>query len=158
MLITADLLKSWGATCSLDWMPKGGIEFTRENALKAPPGKYARLWFLREMAARVDGKDGDLALALLQEEVGSDDVSWLATAIVRAKGRDTKAAVDKVLDTGDAHSLSVLVRNGDAAVAERAAPVLVEKASALMVDECIKQFPSDRASLLEARKAVRHGL
>jgi len=115
-------------------------------------------WFLREVAVRADGKEGDMALALLVEDVGPEDASWLATAIVRVQGRDTKAAEDKLAEIGDAHSLSVVVRNADLDIAERFAPILIQKASATVVEECIKQFPRDRADLLKSAKEERYGV
>lgn len=83
MKITIDLLKEWGA-CerALAWFEKDypdGVDApVKELCDKVIPAEwreYDSLWLLHEVAARVDGVEGDEALALLVERADMDSVA-----------------------------------------------------------------------------------
>jgi len=129
MKITLELLKEWNA-CerALTWFardyPDGVDAPVQELCDKVIPAdwrKYDSLWLLHEVAARVDGKDGDEAMALLVERA---DGSRLAKAVLEIEKRDTSAALTRLLQVGDAANLAQVIERGTDAQAVQAAEAL----------------------------------
>jgi len=127
--ITLELLKEWGA-CerALKWFdetyPDGVDAPMKELCDKVIPAEwreYDSLWLLHEVAARVDGVEGDEALALLVERA---DGSRLAKAVCEITKRDTGAALQRLLQVGDAASLVRVLERGTDAQAVQAADAL----------------------------------
>jgi len=113
--ITLELLKDWNA-CerALKWFEKDypdGVDDTIEGLVKRIPAdwEYDALWLLHEVAARVAGVEGDEALALLVERA---DPSRLAKAVLEIARRDTSAAMERLLQVGDAPSLVRVIERG----------------------------------------------
>jgi hypothetical protein len=113
MRVDIKLLRDWGFTCAyLEQFERDypdGVEGTIAELAQVPPHKFARLDFLVECAARLDGADAQEAADLLEHE---GEPSRLANVVERCKGRlDVSRAEAAVLASGDEKQIA-RVRGG----------------------------------------------
>lgn len=153
--VTLDLLKSWGACPrALAWFSEAypkGVTDTISGLLSRMPEEWPhdRTWFLHETAKRVDGPQGDEALALL---VAQADPSRLAKAVTDITRRDTREALDRLKASGDAAGLVTVIKAGPEAAAIEAAAALGEVESLERLTLYAAELPTDRVSLLQKEK------
>ncbi len=156
MKVTLDLLKAWGAcTEALDWWkrdhPDGEDESLTVLCEKVIPEKYRQdwsQWFLYEVAARVEGEEGDEALEMLVERA---DSSRLARAVTRITIRDTSKAMARLVKEGAPEDLTLALERGAAKYAAQAAETLIAKAPAI-AKFCERTLQPERAAFITAAR------
>lgn len=158
MKVTLDLLKEWGACQeALDWWkkdhPDGEDESLTVLCEKVIPEKYREdwgQWFLFEVAAQVEGKEGDEALDIL---IADADASLLARIVTQITIRDTSAALARLVKEGQAEHLARVMECGsDTDAAHAAAALLVRDPAVAKYLE--RTLTAERAALItDARRA-----
>ena len=156
MKITLDLLEKWGA-CedALEWFatdyPDGVDEPLPVLCDKVIPTEHHfeySTWLLHEVAARVEGEEGDEALALLIEWA---DGAQLARAVTRITIRDTSKAMARLVKEGAPEDLTLALERGAAKYAAQAAETLIAKAPAI-AKYCEQALQPERAAFITAAR------
>lgn len=130
MRVTLKLLEQWGACPRfLEWMkkhyPEGHTDTIAGLVSRIPEEwPYDGLWFLHEVAKRVDGAAGDDALVLLTERA---DPSRLAKAVTEITRRDTTAALDKLIASDDLMAVHDVAQRATGEAAARALSAIEAK-------------------------------
>lgn len=158
MKITLDLLEKWGACeVALAWFARAypdGVEDTVERLsgelIDAEFRNVYGLWLLHEVAARVEGEEGDEALALLIERA---DGAQLARAVTQITMRDTSKAMAKLTNEGGAEYLASVLERGSVTDARLAAAALLARDPAV-AQFCMRTFQPERAALITDAKRV----
>lgn len=156
MKITLDLLEKWGACeVALAWFARAypdGVEDTVERLsgelIDAEFRNVYGLWLLHEVAARVEGEEGDEALALLIERA---DGAQLARAVTQITMRDTSKALARLVEIGEADHLVAVVERGAEKDAAQAAEALTAKAPAI-AKFCERTLQPERAAFITAAR------
>jgi len=153
MKITLDLLKQWDA-CedALEWFakdyPDGVDEPLPILCDKIIPTEHRfeySTWLLHEVAARVEGEEGDEALEMLVERA---DDSRLARAVMRITLRDTSKALARLVKEGSPEHLVAVLERGVEKDAAQAAEALTAKDPAI-AKFCERALP-ERGALVAA--------
>jgi len=156
MKVTLDLLKEWGA-CedALEWFakdyPDGVDEPLPILCDKMIPKEHHfeySTWLLHEVAARVEGEEGDEALALLIERA---DGAQLARAVTRITIRDTSKAMARLVKEGAPEDLALVLERGAEKDAAQAAETLIAKAPAI-AKFCERTLQPERAAFITAAR------
>ncbi len=158
MKITLDLLKQWDA-CedALEWFARAYPDDVEDKVsrlsgelIDAEFRDVYGLWLLHEVAARVEGEEGDEALEMLIERA---DSSRLARAVTRITIRDTSKAMARLVKEGAPEDLALVLERGAAKYAAQAAEALTAKAPAI-AKFCERTLQPERAALVaDARRA-----
>lgn len=156
MKVTLDLLKEWGACQeALDWWkkdhPDGEDESLTVLCEKVIPEKYRQdwsQWFLYEVAARVEGKEGDEALDIL---IADADGAQLARIVTQITIRDTSKAMARLVKEGAPEDLTLALERGAAKYAAQAAETLIAKAPAI-AKFCERTLQPERAAFITAAR------
>lgn len=158
MKVTLDLLKEWGACQeALDWWkkdhPDGEDESLTVLCEKVIPEKYRQdwsQWFLYEVAARVEGPEGDEALKKLVEIA---EGAQLAKIVMRITIRDTSAALAKLVADGGAEYLVRVLEGGPLVEAATCASALAARAPAVAT-YCERELKPERGALITDARRV----
>lgn len=154
MKVTLDMLTEWGA-CedALEWFakdyPDGVDEPLPVLCDKVIPKEHRfeySTWLLHEVAARVEGEEGDEALEMLVERA---DSSRLARAVTRITIRDTSKAMARLVKEGAPEDLALVLERGAEKYAAQAAEALVVKAPAI-AKYCEQTLQPERAAFITA--------
>ena len=128
--VTLELLEEWGA-CerAVKWFvetyPKGITDTMAGLVARIPEDwPYDALWLLHQVAKRSGGPEGEDAYRLLVEKA---DPSRLANAVLELDTRDTSAALDRLVASGDAAQLERVARDGKGEAKTRAEAALTAK-------------------------------
>jgi hypothetical protein len=158
MKITLDLLKQWGACeVALAWFARAYPDDVEDKVsrlsgelIDAEFRNVYGLWLLHEVAARVEGEEGDEALALLIERA---DGAQLARIVTQITIRDTSAALARLVKEGQAEHLARVMECGsDTDAAHAAAALLVRDPAVAKYLE--RTLTAERAALItDARRA-----
>lgn len=156
MKVTLKQLDKWGACQeALDWWkrdhPDGEDASLDVLVNKVIPEKCRKdwgEWFLFEVAARVDGPEGDEALEMLVERA---DDSRLARAVMRITLRDTSKALARLVKEGSPEHLVAVVERGAEKDAIEAAEALTAKAPAI-AKFCERTLQPERAAFITAAR------
>ena len=156
MIVTIGRLEEWGA-CE-----DARLRFARDypNGLDMPVKQIAEipmlreapywcLWFLHEVAARADGKDGDDAFALLVERA---DPSRLAKAVNEIKGRDIQPALAKLCKGTDAYALFLVAERAKGEAGHTAAIRMAQCLDEHEREAVLARLPADRADIVRRSK------
>jgi len=158
MKITLDLLEKWGACeVALAWFARAYPDDVEDKVsrlsgelIDAEFRNVYGLWLLHEVAARVEGEEGDEALALLIERA---DGAQLARAVTRITIRDTSKALARLVKEGSPEHLVAVLERGVEKDAIEAAEALTAKAPAI-AKFCERTLQPERAALVaDARRA-----
>ena len=156
MKITLDLLEKWGACeVALAWFARAYPDDVEDKVsrlsgelIDAEFRNVYGLWLLHEVAARVEGEEGDEALALLIERA---DGAQLARAVTQITMRDTGKALARLVEIGEADHLVAVVERGAEKDAAQAAEALTAKAPAI-AKFCERTLQPERAAFITAAR------
>ena len=156
MKITLDLLEKWGACeVALAWFARAYPDDVEDKVsrlsgelIDAEFRNVYGLWLLHEVAARVEGEEGDEALEMLVERA---DDSRLARAVMRITLRDTSEALARLVKEGSPEHLVAVVERGAEKDAAQAAEALTAKAPAI-AKFCERTLQPERAAFITAAR------
>ncbi len=156
MKVTLKQLDKWGACQeALDWWkrdhPDGEDASLDVLVNKVIPEKCRKdwgEWFLFEVAARVDGPEGDEALDML---IADADASILTRIVTHITSRDTSKAMAKLTNEGGAEYLASVLERGSVTDARLAAAALLARDPAI-AKFCERTLQPERAAFITAAR------